>query len=68
MEATIANLEYTLKDVDVQGQPVIQRMIHDVITALRKVMVVKKTRWAQQESEMGPCRCGCEELVKKMSS
>jgi hypothetical protein len=68
MEGTIANLEYTLKDVDVQGQPVIQQMIQDLVTALQKVMVVKKARWAQQESELGGCPCGCENLVARMSS
>jgi hypothetical protein len=61
MEATIATLEYTLKDIDVQGQPVIQQMIRDVLTALRKVMVVKKARWREEEEKMGPCPCGCSE-------
>lgn len=61
MENTVANLEYVLKDADVQGQPVIQQMIHDVITALQKVMVVKRARWAQEEKAMGECPCkGCE--------
>jgi hypothetical protein len=61
MEATIATLEYTLKDIDVQGQPVIQRMITDLVAALKKIMLVKRTRWAQEEKEMGDCPCkGCE--------
>ena len=61
MENTVANLEYVLKDVDVQGQPVIQQMIQDVIAALQKVMVVKRARWAQEEKEAGNCPCGdCE--------
>ena len=61
MEAVISSLEYTLKDSDIQGQPVIIRMIEDVITALRKVMVVKRTRWTEEEEKMGPCPCGCSE-------
>ena len=59
MEATIAALQYTLKDMDIQGQPVIQQMIEDLVTALRKVMVVKKARWAEEEMKMGDCPCGC---------
>jgi hypothetical protein len=61
MENTVANLEYVLKDVDVQGQPIIQQMIQDVITALQKVMVVKRARWKEEEKKMGECPCGdCE--------
>jgi hypothetical protein len=59
MEATIANLEYTLKDHDIKEQPVIIQMIEDLVTALRKVMVVKKARWADEEMKMGDCPCGC---------
>jgi hypothetical protein len=59
MEATIAKLEYTLKDQDIQGEPVIIRMIEDVMVALQKVMVVKRHRWAEEEKEMGDCPCGC---------
>lgn len=59
MEATIATLEYTLNDIDIQGQPVIQQMITDLVAALKKIMLVKRARWAQEEMMMGPCPCGC---------
>jgi hypothetical protein len=67
MENTIATLEYTLKDTDVKGQPVIQQMIQDLIIVLRKVLVVKKKKRVEQENEMGLCKCGCQDTVLKQS-
>jgi len=61
MEALIATLEYTLKDADVREQPVIIQMIENLVMALRKIMVVKRARWAREEKEMGACPCGCSE-------
>ena len=58
MENTVANLEYVLKDNDIKGQPVIQQMIQDVITALQKVLVVKRNRWKEEEEKAGNCPCG----------
>ena len=51
MENTIANLRYVLKDYDIKEQPVIIQMIQNVITALQKVMVVKRARWAQEDEK-----------------
>jgi hypothetical protein len=68
MENIIATLQYTLKDVDVQGQPVIIQMIQNVITALQKVMVVKRSRWAEEDEKDMRCKCGCEDTVRKQSS
>ena len=65
METTIAKLEYVLKDHDIQGQPVIQQMIQNVITALQKVMVVKRARWQEEDEKDMICKCGCEDTVKK---
>ena len=59
MEATIATLEYTMKDQDIAEQPVIVQMIQDVVTALRKIMVIKRARWAREEKSAGDCPCGC---------
>jgi hypothetical protein len=58
MENTIANLQYVLKDHDVKEQPVIQRMIEDLVVALQKIMVVKRARWKEDEEKMEACPCG----------
>jgi hypothetical protein len=59
MEATIATLEYTLKDEDIKAQPTLFQQIQQVVDSLRKVMISKRQRWAEQEEKDGNCPCGC---------
>ena len=59
MDATIATLEYTLKDKDVQSQDALVPMIEEVVRLLRQTMTEKRRRWAEEEKEMGDCPCGC---------
>jgi hypothetical protein len=59
MDATITNLEYTLKDKDVQSQDALVPMIQEVVRLLRQTMTEKRRRWAEEEKEMGDCPCGC---------
>ena len=64
MDGTIAKLEYTLKDGDVQAQPALVYMIQEVAQRLKETMMLKRRRWADEEKEMGDCPCGC--LKKKL--
>jgi hypothetical protein len=59
MDATITNLEYTLKDKDVQSQDALVPMIQEVVRLLRQTVTEKRRRWAEEEKEMGDCPCGC---------
>jgi len=58
MEQAISRLEYSLKDQDVEADPVLTTLIKQVVDSLRAKMVIKKIRWAEQERELGDCPCG----------
>ena len=58
MEATISKLEYTLKDGDVEANPILSHLIKQVVDGLREVMSIKRIRWAEQERNDGNCPCG----------
>ena len=58
MEQAISRLEYSLKDQDVEADPVLTTLIKQVVDSLRTKLAIKKTRWAEQEMEMGDCPCG----------
>jgi hypothetical protein len=59
MDATIRNLEYTLKDQDISSSPFLIQNITETIRLLRGVMEYKRKQWMKQEEEMGGCPCGC---------
>ncbi len=61
MDATIRNLEYTLKDQDITASPYLVQHITETIRLLREIMILKRKRWAQEEKEMGHCKCGCQD-------
>lgn len=58
MEATISKLEYTLKDTDVESDPILTHLIKQVVDSLRAKMAIKRIRWAEQERNDGECQCG----------
>lgn len=63
MDATIAKLEYTLKDMDVGEMPLLTLRIQEVVDGLKGVMAMKRRRWAEEEMEMGDCPCGCSKKI-----
>ena len=58
MEQAISRLEYSLKDQDVESDPVLTTLIKQVVDSLRAKLEIKRIRWAEQEMEMGDCPCG----------
>lgn len=58
MERTISSLEYTLKDCDVESNPVLITLIKQVVNGLREIMAVKRVRWREQEKADDLCPCG----------
>jgi hypothetical protein len=67
MDATIRNLEYTLKDQDISASSYLVQHITETIRLLRGVMDYKRKRWMEEEEQMGHCPCGCEDTVAKMT-
>lgn len=59
MDATIAGLEYILKDYDVKENPYLIHSIKQVIASLMEVKELKRKRWKHDDDMMESCPCGC---------